>query len=252
MSERLRLDNVRDALVRLEETIISRLIERAQFCQNPMVYEADALGAPLQGLSILGFLLRETESTHAKLRRYTSPDEHSFFQDLPEPVLPSLTYCDNPLESNSININAQVRWVYEQEIIPAICRPGDDRQYGSSAVNDVSCLQAISKRVHYGKFVAESKFRCDEATYRECILNGDSRHLMALITDPDIENSVLRRVRHKAQTYCSEISSSSSELLSPDTIVSIYSRWIIPMNKDVQVKYLMQRVSDDRPAEDPE
>ena len=112
MSERLRLDNVRDALVRLEETIISRLIERAQFCQNPMVYEADALGAPLQGLSILGFLLRETESTHAKLRRYTSPDEHPFFHDLPEPVLPSLTYGDNPLESNSININAQVRWVY--------------------------------------------------------------------------------------------------------------------------------------------
>ncbi|MBL7114700.1 MAG: chorismate mutase [Kiritimatiellae bacterium] len=252
MSERFRLDNVRVALVRLEEIIISRLIERAQFCQNPMVYEADALGAPLQGLSILGFLLQETERTHAKLRRYTSPDEHPFFSDLPDPVLPSLTYFDNPLEENEINVNAQVRWIYEQEIIPLICCPGDDRQYGSSAVNDVSCLQAISKRVHYGKFVAESKFRDDEAVYRECILSEDRDRLMALITDPDVENAVLQRVRHKARTYCSEISSASTEVLSPDTIVTIYSRWIIPMNKDVQVKYLMQRVSADQPVKDSE
>lgn len=40
-----------------------------------------------------------------------------------------------------------------------ICEPGDDEQHGSSVVCDVSALQALSRRVHLGKFVAESKFQ---------------------------------------------------------------------------------------------
>lgn len=41
----------------------------------------------------------------------------------------------------------------------AIAAPGDDGNYGSAATIDVLCLQALSKRIHYGKFVAEAKFR---------------------------------------------------------------------------------------------
>lgn len=41
----------------------------------------------------------------------------------------------------------------------AIAAPGDDGNYGSAATLDVLCLQALSKRIHYGKFVAEAKFR---------------------------------------------------------------------------------------------
>lgn len=40
-----------------------------------------------------------------------------------------------------------------------ICEPGDDDQHGSSVVCDVNALQALSRRVHLGKFVAESKFQ---------------------------------------------------------------------------------------------
>jgi hypothetical protein len=32
---------------------------------------------------------------------------------------------------------------------------GDDGNYGSSAVCDTECLQALSKRIHFGKFIAE-------------------------------------------------------------------------------------------------
>lgn len=42
----------------------------------------------------------------------------------------------------------------------AIAAPGDDGNYGSAATLDVLALQALSKRIHYGKFVAEAKFRC--------------------------------------------------------------------------------------------
>jgi hypothetical protein len=41
----------------------------------------------------------------------------------------------------------------------AIAAPGDDGNYGSAATLDVLALQALSKRIHYGKFVAEAKFR---------------------------------------------------------------------------------------------
>jgi hypothetical protein len=41
-----------------------------------------------------------------------------------------------------------------------IAAPGDDGNYGSAATLDVLCLAALSKRIHYGKFVAEAKFRC--------------------------------------------------------------------------------------------
>jgi chorismate mutase len=46
--------------------------------------------------------------------------------------------------------------------------PGDDFNHRSAATLDVLCLQALSKRVHYGKFVAEAKFRCDKLTAASC------------------------------------------------------------------------------------
>jgi hypothetical protein len=42
----------------------------------------------------------------------------------------------------------------------AIAGDGDDGNYGSAATLDVLVLQALSTRIHYGKFVAEAKFRC--------------------------------------------------------------------------------------------
>jgi chorismate mutase len=36
---------------------------------------------------------------------------------------------------------------------------------------DVNCLQTISKRIHYGKFVAEAKFRAQPDEYTQLIKN---------------------------------------------------------------------------------
>lgn len=59
---------------------------------------------------------------------------------------------------------------YISEIVPLICDPGDDEQHGSSAVCDVHVLQALSRRVHLGKFVAESKF---QVRHGGCVLSLD-------------------------------------------------------------------------------
>lgn len=56
---------------------------------------------------------------------------------------------------------------YVSEIVPMICEPGDDEQHGSSVVCDVNALQALSRRVHLGKFVAESKFQVRRSSLRQ-------------------------------------------------------------------------------------
>lgn len=55
---------------------------------------------------------------------------------------------------------------YVSKIVPMICEPGDDDQHGSSVVCDVNALQALSRRVHLGKFVAESKFQVSVQSWR--------------------------------------------------------------------------------------
>jgi len=240
MSEQLLLSNIRNVLARLEETIIFDLIERAQFRHNPVIYRSGPLGSALGGESLVGYHLKEIEKVHARIRRYTSPDEHPFFPGLPKPILPPLTYAENPLRPNTVNINCRLREIYEKEIVPAICRPGDDRQYGSSSLCDVSCLQAISKRIHYGKFVAEAKYREDPEAFGELCRRGNGEGLRERITDPEVEGEVLDRVKRKAETYCRELSRSGGPTADPAVMLDIYRRYIIPLNKDVQVAYLLE------------
>ena len=241
MSDQLRLENVRNVLVRLEETILFALIERAQFFVNRAIYEPGRFGAFLEGKSLVGYLLHDCERSHAKVRRYTSPDEHPFYSELPAPVLPALAY-ENPLAQNCVNLNAQIRLDYERQIVPHICRDGDDRQYGSSAVCDVACLQALSKRIHYGKFVAESKYRATPGVFRPLIAACDREALLAKITDEPVERQVIERVGQKARIHTQDLASTSATpVVDPQDIVDVYRRWIIPLSKDVQVLYLLGR-----------
>lgn len=245
MNEQLLLENARSVLIRLEETIIFAFIERAQFKENRTIYLAGMFGAELHGDSLVGYMLKQTERLHAQLRRYTSPDEHPFSANLPEPILPPLNYTENPLRPNTVNINGELRRCYEDEIIPAICAEGDDGQYGSSALCDVHCLQALSRRVHYGKFVAESKFRQAPDRFRAAIATGNRVALAAAITDESVETHVCSRVRAKADAYGRDIAGDRpGRYVDPDVVMQVYARWIIPLNKQVQVEYLLQRGPD--------
>jgi len=197
----LDLSEIRDTLIRLEESIIFALIERAQFKLNAKIYRSDALQiAP--GQSVLSYFLLETEQLHARVRRYTSPCEHPFNPPslLPQPLLPELSY-PNTIKPNQINHNEKVMRFYLGTVLPSICAPGDDENYGSSATCDVNCLQLLSKRIHYGKFVAESKFRSDTDAFTRAIREKDVATLTSFITKPTVEEQVLVRVRLKAATY---------------------------------------------------
>lgn len=63
----LDLGNIRYTLIRLEDTIIFSLIERAQFPLNPSIYIPGAVPLPNFKGSFLDWLLTEVEQTHGTL-----------------------------------------------------------------------------------------------------------------------------------------------------------------------------------------
>jgi len=255
-SSALSLANIRDALIKLEDTIIFSLIERAQFMANGDAYVSG--GIPVPGFcsegkqySFLEWLLFETEQVHGKIRRYTSPDEHPFFpKDLPPLVLAPLEYPSvlAPF-SDEINYNPAIMRMYIEEVIPAITEPGSDNNHGSSCLIDVTLLQALSKRIHYGKFVAEAKFLAQTEEYTQLILAKDADGIMELLTDLPQEERVIERVRRKAATFGQDISTtgdSTRHKVDPEAVANLYRDWLMPLTKDVEVDYLMRRLEWDK------
>ncbi|KAG1746011.1 chorismate mutase [Suillus paluster] len=270
----LSLERIRQILVRLEDTIIFDLIERAQFAHNPRIY----IRGSFQELRDMGFdgswlewFLKEIETFHARARRYTSPDEYPFTSNLPAPVLPPLAF-PKILYPNTISANPSILSFYTRSIVPRITRRAtlalaatkrsngiigdeeyeDDGNYGSAATIDVEVLQAISKRVHYGKFVSESKFLENPAAFVPHILTPNRAALDALITKPEVERKLLQRLRKKAAIYAQEFSADGDAIVSShldgtakidvDGVVELYEGYIIPLTKEVEVDYLLHRL----------
>ncbi|KAG7088406.1 hypothetical protein E1B28_012403 [Marasmius oreades] len=261
----LSLDRIRSVLIRLEDTIIFELIERAQYAHNPRMYQAGGF-KELQEVGFPGswleWFLKEIESFHAKARRYTSPDETPFTQDLPDPVLPPLKFPEI-LFPNNINVNQSILCFYMCHIVPRITSRTtrtlaatkrahgitgaeeyeDDGNYGSAATIDVEVLQAISKRVHYGKFVSESKFLKEPKAFIPHIKTRNIKALEDLITKPEVEKRLLERLQKKAGTYSQSLDGSvGAEKIDITSIIELYESYIIPLTKEVEVEYLLHRL----------
>jgi len=266
----LSLDRIRSVLTRLEDTIIFGLIERAQFAHNPKIYQKGAF-EELSQLDFKGswleWFLAETEAFHAKARRYSSPDEYPFTSNLPEPVLKPVDF-PKILYPNIVNANPSILSFYTRQIVPRITKTAtvrlaaskrangiigdeeyeDDGNYGSAATLDVEVLQAISKRVHYGKFVSESKFLSDPGAFVAHIQTPNRDALDALITKPEVERRLLQRLRKKATVYAQDLAADGSPnqdgtcKIDVDGVVELYEHYIIPLTKEVEVDYLLQRL----------
>jgi chorismate mutase len=294
----LSLDSIRSSLIRQEETIIFALIERAQFRQNLIVYRKGGfgnLGIPVGStpvtdndeefqLSFLEYMLVGTEALHCGVRRYTSPEEHAFFPErLPQgqmEALPKLQYPQDLLSSvgdaAELNFNKILLRKYIDDIVHAVARHGDDEQHGSTVLCDIAVLQALSRRVHYGKFVAESKYRSDPEEYLRLVKANDAEGVMRLLTNTAVEEQVQRRAKLKAATYGTEpllmesrVTPSNSTTpivvpaaevvgnldenrqgkIEPAVIESVYRDIIIPLTKVVEVAYLFRRCGREPPPE---
>jgi len=250
-SDNLTLEGIRNSLIRQEDSIIFSLLERAQYCYNVDTYDPNAFSMDGFHGSLVEYMVKETEKLHAQVGRFKSPDEHPFFPDeLPEPVLPPLQYPQvlHPF-ADSININKKVWDMYFRDLIPRLVEEGDDGNCGSTAVCDAMCLQTLSKRIHYGKFVAEAKFRAAPDAYEAAIKGQDRQRLMDMLTYPKVEEAIKRRVEMKAKTYGQEVTVDLAEdeaepvyKIVPSLVADLYGDWIMPLTKEVQVEYLLRRL----------
>ncbi|XP_031386340.1 chorismate mutase 3, chloroplastic [Punica granatum] len=251
-SDTLTLESLRKSLIRQEDSIIFCLLGRARYCYNADTYDHDAFAMEGFHGSLVEFMVRETEKLHAQVGRYKSPDEHPFFQEhLPEPRLPSLQF-PRVLHASAhlININNKVWNVYFSNLLPRLVKSGDDGNYGSAAICDTICLQALSKRIHYGKFVAEAKFRDSPSVYEAAIKVKDWARLMELLTYPEVEEAIKKRVETKAKKFAQELNIDDDAedpadpvyKIEPSLVANLYSDWIMPLTKEIQVQYLLRRL----------
>ncbi|KAI0461576.1 chorismate mutase aro7 [Komagataella kurtzmanii] len=253
----LNLANIRQALVRMEDTVVFSFIERSQFYESPSVYAPNKYKIPNFSGSFLDWLLLQNEKTHSLVRRYESPDETPFFPDqLEESFLPSLNYPPILADyADEVNVNDEIRTVYIEKIVPQIAaKKGDqDENIGSTACADVDCLQALSRRVHFGKFVAEAKFQNEMARYTNLIRNKDIKGIEEAITDSAVEAKILERLIAKGHAYGTDptlrYSQNPQSKVQPEAIAKIYKEVVIPLTKKVEVEYLLRRLGNDDEAE---
>lgn len=198
---------------------------------NKTVYAPGGVKIPNSELSLLDYLLREQERIQSRVRRYQSPDEYPFFPDvLEEPILQPLEY-PHILHENDVCVNDVIKERYISEVLPAVCpkfgredRGETQENYGSAATCDVAVLQALSRRIHFGKFVAESKFQKDPETFVRLIKAEDRAGIDAAITNSAVELKVLERLGLKAKTYGTDpaLPDENGPKINIDAVVAMY------------------------------
>ncbi len=229
----------------LEETIISKLIDRAQFHVNKIIYNPGASGfAGDTEASLFQIRLRAQEEMDATFGRFHAPDERPFCSELPETrrqvnIPPTGLHID---DYDKINLSKDILNAYMQ-LLPELCKEGDDGHYGSSVEHDVYALQAVARRIHYGSmYVAESKFSADPQGYTALLRAGDLEAVGEKLTRPEVEEKIISRIRDKVSALQQTANPRVRVIIKPEVIVKFYHEYVIPLTKKGEIAYLVQRV----------
>ncbi|XP_065850083.1 chorismate mutase 2 isoform X2 [Euphorbia lathyris] len=245
------LDSIRDSLVRQEDSIVFALIERAKFPKNSPLYDQNSNLVPGSSGSLFLSLLQQTEALQSKAGRYANPEENPFFPyGLPLPVVPAHNYSKILYPAAAkVNLNKNIIDMYFNQLLPLFIADGDDGNYASTASTDINCLQALSRRIHYGKFVAEIKYQENKKEYDLLIQAKNKDAMMKLLTVESVEEKVKKRVEKKATVFGQDVTLANSTSgtgklkVDPSVVFRLYSDWVIPLTKDVEVEYLLRRLN---------
>lgn len=244
--------NIREDLIRMEDTIIFNLIERSDFPTMRKLYEknSESIKIPDFEGSFLDWIFQQHEKIESKVRRYQSPDQYPFYPHVvEESFLPEIKYPK--LLANyfrEININNEIMELYINEMIPKVSKfkGEEDENFGSTALVDITTLQSLSRRIHFGMFVAEAKFQSDRELYTKLIKEKDVDSIMKNITNSAVEEKILLRLTEKAKAYGTDPTNDAASLkVHPEVVVGIYRDWVIPLTKKVEVNYLLRRLEDE-------
>eukprot|EP00122_Pirum_gemmata_P006128 Pgem_evm1s5596 len=238
----MNLTNLRNILIGLEDLILFAFIERGQYDFNTVVYQPyqfDFVLQPFSTNSLLDNYLQEIELLQSKYGRYKLTEETPFSKYLlstlvkPQPF-PKIEQVDGEIFS----FNHMVKENYLVEILPLIVNHGNkDNNYAETVLKDVKCLQLLSQRVNWGKYVAEVKYYDPllRDQYDKLIKNKDEVGIEKLLTNTTIEKQIYERVKNKVILY--NKSETTLKKLVPENIASIFEKVIIPITKKVEVEY---------------
>jgi len=245
MDNTFNLVKIAETLEGLEETIIFKVIDRAQFRHNPQIYELGKSGFDgAHNESLFSLRLRHQEKMDALFGRFCMPEERPFCTRLPNArrklSIPETGFYMKNI--NAINVGQKILLAYS-DLLPKICRHGDDGHFGSSVEHDVYALQAIARRIHYGAlYVAESKYLSDKLRYGDLIRAKDASGLLALLTRKDVEERIMERICEKVAQCQGRVNARIRHVVDPHVIETFYRDHIIPLTKDGEVRYLLSRL----------
>ena len=238
------LDKIATDLEGLEETIIARLIDRAQFRRNRLAYQPGKSGVKgVTELSLFALRRKFQEEMDACFGRFAVPEERPFNKNLPDAkrIVRLPDNCLRLADYNAVNLADKILASY-LDLVPKICAAGDDAQYGSSVEHDVYTIQAISRRIHYGAmYVGETKYLSDPATFRKAVDSNDTRMLETLLTRPEVEQRIFRRVQEKVTLLQAAARVDTRITIDPGVVREYYAAVIIPLTKEGEILYLLNR-----------
>ncbi len=233
------LERIRERLIELEDIIIRGLCERANYHQNLIIYEHNCkkfnYKNGFQG-TYLDFMFRNIENVHSISGRYDAFDERPYFKGLDESMVERSYKNDISKElvdfSKKINFSPWIKIVY-LNFIGDLCRSGDDKNYGDTALNDISNLQAISKRIHYGIMVMEAKYQSNKELYQKLFEEKNDLAIVNALKNTLVEENILKRILEKTEKM---------GFSKPEIIMNFFKNIIIPMTIQIEMEYIYEKI----------
>ena len=241
----MKLDAIAARLEGLEEAILHRVLDRAQFAHNPAAYRPGGSGIAEAGeRSLLLLRLRYQEEMDAVFGRFGVPEEQPWHRDLPRPKREAqLSRGGSEFSSQqlAVNLSTEVLDGY-LGFLPQICAEGDDGHHGSAVELDVAAFQAIARRVHYGAlYVARVKYQADPQSYDPLIASGDQEALLARLSRPEVEARIAQRIEAKADALQATVNPTVRRRVGTGPLVRLFQELVIPLTKSGEVAVLLAK-----------
>jgi len=229
------LEAITAHLERLEEKIIFKLLNRAQYHLNLSIYRSIK-----KQPSLFMQRLKKQEKMDAAFGRYDIAEERPFTLNKINKKPPKEKFL-KITNFNKINLTTDILQKYFL-FIKKLCQPGTDKHFGSSIEHDVYALQAISERIHFAAFyVAETKFQQNSKLYVDLIKEKNHSELYKKLTRAKVEENIKKRVEKKAQRFQQGINKQLYHFVDPQIFVDLYCDLIIPITKQGEILYFLNR-----------
>lgn len=127
-----------------------------------------------------------------------------------------------------------LRPLYVNTLLPVLCDPGKDEDRRKCIAADASCMTALVQRLNLSVHVAALKLEEIPESLRIPLQNRDPAQMEEAITNHAVEADVIARILAMTRKQ-----HASADL--PNKISQLYSAWIIPISRKIQVHDLLAK-----------